>query len=86
MLHAILVDKVIERIKGSSNFVDAEVEGRRAAGRVAEYLFAARSEEQFERKKQHEIESAMPVYPVIKEWRHEQGSHCEQYSCWEPRA
>jgi hypothetical protein len=65
VLHAILVDGVIERIEGSPESADAEVEKRRKAGHVSEYLFAARSEEEFDQKKQNAIQCARPVYPAI---------------------
>lgn len=51
MLHAILVDGMIERIDGSSEFADAEISRRREQGYTAAYLFAATSEGEFERKR-----------------------------------
>lgn len=51
MLHAILVDGMIERIEGSPEFADAEIERRREAGHSSAYLFAARNEKEFERKR-----------------------------------
>ena len=51
MLHAILVDGMIERIEGSPEFANAEIERRRENGHSSEYLFAARSEEDFECKR-----------------------------------
>ena len=51
MLHAILVDGMIERIEGSPAFADAEIERRREAGHSSAYLFAAHSENEFERKR-----------------------------------
>ena len=51
MLHAILVDSMIERIEGSPEFADAEIERRREAGHSSAYLFAARTETEFERKR-----------------------------------
>lgn len=51
MLHAILVDGMIERIEGSAEFADAEIERRRDDGHSSAYLFAARSDQEFERKK-----------------------------------
>jgi len=51
MLHAILVDGMIERIEGSPEFANAEIERRRENGHSSEYLFAARSDEEFERKR-----------------------------------
>jgi len=51
MLHAILVDGMIERIDGSPEFAEAEIERRRSAGHSSEYLFAARSDEEYERKR-----------------------------------
>ena len=50
MLHAILVDGVIERIEGRPEFAEAEIEKRRKAGHASEYLFAARTEEEFEQE------------------------------------
>lgn len=55
MLHAILVDGVIERIEGRPEFAEAEIEKRRKAGHGSEYLFAARNEEESEEKKQRAI-------------------------------
>jgi hypothetical protein len=49
-LHAILVDGMIERIDGRPQLADAAVKNQRKAGHVSEYLFAARSEQDFERK------------------------------------
>jgi hypothetical protein len=51
VLHAILVDGVIEKIEGTPDVAEAEVLKQRKAGRVSEYLFAAKSEEEFEQKK-----------------------------------
>jgi hypothetical protein len=51
MLHAILVDGMIERIEGSPEVANAEMERRREAGHSCAYLFAARSDKQFERKR-----------------------------------
>ena len=51
MLHAILVDGMIERIEGSSEFADSEIGRRREQGYTAAYLFAATSEGEFERKR-----------------------------------
>ena len=42
---------MIERIEGSPEFADAEIERRRDAGHSAAYLFAARSDKEFERKR-----------------------------------
>jgi len=64
MFHAISVDGVIERIEGTPDFADAEVQKRRKARHVSEYLFAARSEEEFEQKKHSETQFARPVYPA----------------------
>jgi len=52
LLHAILVDGMIERIEGDPGIADKEVNKWRKAGHVSDYLFAARSDEEFERKKQ----------------------------------
>jgi hypothetical protein len=51
MLHAILVDSMIERIEGSPEFADAEVKQRRNDGHSSAYLFAARNDAEFERKR-----------------------------------
>jgi hypothetical protein len=51
MLHAILVDGMIERIEGTADFADAEMERRREAGYSSAYLFAARNDKEFERKR-----------------------------------
>jgi hypothetical protein len=51
LLHAILIDGMIERIEGRPDLADAAVENQRKAGHVSEYLFAARSEQEFERKR-----------------------------------
>ena len=51
MPHAILVDSMIERIEGSPEFADAEIERRRDAGHSAAYLFAARTDKEFEQKR-----------------------------------
>jgi hypothetical protein len=48
---------MIETIEGRPQFADAEVEERRKAGHASEYLFAARSQEEFE-KKQNQVRSA----------------------------
>ena len=63
MLHGILVDSVIERIEGSPEAADAAVQERRKEGHASEYVFAARDDEEFEQKKQYEINSVRPVYP-----------------------
>ena len=67
MLHAILVDSMIERIEGSPEFAEAVVKEQRKAGHASEYLFAARSEQAFEHKRQSEIQSARLVYRCNKE-------------------
>ena len=51
LLHAILVDGMIERIEGNPELADAAVWKQRKAGHRSEYLFAARSEQEFERKR-----------------------------------
>jgi len=51
MLHAILVDSMIERIEGSPEFADAEIKRRREAGHSSAYLFAALTDKEFERKR-----------------------------------
>ena len=50
MLHGILVDGMIERIEGNPEFANAEVVRLRAEGHAAEYLFAARSNDDFHQK------------------------------------
>ena len=54
-LHGVLVDGMIERIDGRSQDVEPEIKKRRKASHVSAYLFAARNEQEFERKKQAEI-------------------------------
>ena len=51
MIHAILVDSMIERIEGSPEFADAEIKRRRDAGHSSAYLFAAKTDKEFERKR-----------------------------------
>jgi hypothetical protein len=51
VIHAILVDGMIERIEGSPEFADAEIGRRRDAGHSSAYLFAARNDKEFERKR-----------------------------------
>jgi hypothetical protein len=51
VLHAILVDGMIERIEGSPEFADAEIKRRREDGHTSAYLFAAHSDSEFERKR-----------------------------------
>jgi hypothetical protein len=63
VLHAILVDGVIERIEGTPDVADAEVLKQRKARHVSGYLFAARSEEEVEQKKKNKIQCSRPVYP-----------------------
>jgi len=64
VLHGILIDGVIERIEGSPEFAEAEVLRSRNAGHTSGYLFGARNNEEFERKK-----LASPLFP------HERASH-----------
>jgi hypothetical protein len=65
VFHAILVDGMIERVEGSPEFVNSEIERRRETGHSSAYLFAARSEKEFERKRKvrplvpHESASAV---------------------------
>jgi hypothetical protein len=54
MLHGILVDGIIERVEGNPEFAEGEVMRQRAQGHVAEYLFGARSEEDFRQKDRRE--------------------------------
>ena len=58
MLHAILVDGMIERIEGSPEFANAEITKRRQEGHSSAYLFAARNDEEFEQKRM-----ARPLLP-----------------------
>jgi hypothetical protein len=51
MFHAILVDSMIERIEGNSEFADAEIQQRRKEGHSSAYLFAARTDQEFEKKR-----------------------------------
>jgi hypothetical protein len=51
MLHGILVDGMIERIDGTPDFADAAIEKRREAGHTSAYLFSARNDIEFERKR-----------------------------------
>jgi hypothetical protein len=55
VIHGILVDGLIERIEGKAEFADAAVEKQREAGHVSEYLFAARSEQEFEQKRKNRL-------------------------------
>ena len=50
VLHGILVDGVIERIEGNPAFANTEVVRLRAEGHAAEYLFGARSNDDFHQK------------------------------------
>ena len=50
MLHGILVDGMIERIEGNPDFANAEVVRLREAGHAAEYLFGARTDDDFRQK------------------------------------
>jgi hypothetical protein len=50
MLHGILVDGMIERIEGNPEFANGEVVRLRAEGHAAEYLFGARTEDDFRQK------------------------------------
>ncbi len=43
---------MIERIEGRPDSADNAVEKQRKAGHVSEYLFAARTEQEFERKRE----------------------------------
>ena len=51
MLHAILVDGMIERVEGSPEFAEAEIGRRLEMGHSSAYLFAARTDQEFERKR-----------------------------------
>ena len=50
VLHGILVDGMIERIEGNPEFANAEVVRLRAEGHAAEFLFGARTEDDFRQK------------------------------------
>ncbi len=52
MIHAILVDGKIERIDGSILDADNAVNDRKALGHSAIYLFEARDDQEYERKRQ----------------------------------
>jgi hypothetical protein len=51
MFHAILVDGMIEKLEGSPEFANAEMERRRESGHSCAYLFAASGDKEFERKR-----------------------------------
>jgi len=51
VLHAILVDGMVEKVEGSSEFANAEIEKRREDGHSSSYLFSACNEKAFERKR-----------------------------------
>jgi hypothetical protein len=53
MLHGILADGMIKRIEGNPDFANAEVVRLRAKGHAAEYLFGARSDEDFSPEGSH---------------------------------
>lgn len=50
MLHGILVDGLVERIEGNPEYAEGEVVRLRAMGHAAEYLFGARSSDDFHQK------------------------------------
>ncbi len=50
MLHGILVDGMIDRIEGNPEFAEGEVVRLRAEGHAAEYLFGARTDDDFRQK------------------------------------
>ena len=54
MLHGILVDGMIERIEGDPEFANAEVVRLREEGHAAEYLFGARTDDDFRQKERTE--------------------------------
>jgi len=62
MIHGILVDGMIERINGRPRDADAEIRKRRTAGHTSAYLFGARNEQEFERKKEAELVTRRPLY------------------------
>lgn len=64
MFHGIVVDGLIERIYGTPDLAEAKVLKLRKAGHTSEYLFATRTEEEFELKKQKERQSTRPVNPA----------------------
>ena len=51
MLHGISVDGIIERIEGNPEFAETEVVRLRAQGQAVEYVFGARTEDDFCQKK-----------------------------------
>ena len=59
---------MIEQIEGRPELAEAAVENQRKAGHVSEYLFAARSQQEFERKR-----DAIPLLQRQKEstWNRE---------------
>jgi hypothetical protein len=54
MLHGIQVDDMIQRTEGNSDFANAEVVRLRAEGHAAEYLFGARTDDDFHQKERTE--------------------------------
>ena len=50
VLYAILVDGQLERIEGSSEFANDELQRRREQGHSAECLFATHTDEEFEQR------------------------------------
>jgi len=53
MIHGIPVDGLVERIEGKAELAETAVEKQRESGHVSEYLFAARSEQEFEQKRKN---------------------------------
>ena len=78
LLHAILVDGMIEKIEGRPELAEAAVCRQRKAGHLSEYLFAAKSEQEFERKRK--------VSPQLSAFRPTERSHCEQHYCRKPQS
>lgn len=54
MLHGILVDGIVRKIEGNPESANAAVVRLRAEGHAAEYLFGARTENDFRQKGQTE--------------------------------
>jgi RNA recognition motif-containing protein len=67
MLHAILVDGMIERLEGSPQFADSEIERRRVDGHSSAYLFAARNDKEFERKRK--VRPLVPRSSASDQWK-----------------
>lgn len=82
MLHGILVNGTIERIEGNPEFAESEVLCLRAEGYAAEYLFGARSEDDFRQKDRTEKQRRSSGHDDAERER----SYYEQHSCWKPQS